>query len=88
MAEYQHTPADEREHNLTKQARQLAQVLAAAYLEFRAAAPDVGIDQLRVSGERGHHKLVGIDPDETDEDLDHELLGREDFRWSMWEGRD
>lgn len=91
MAEHQHTPVDKSEQNLTsarKQARQIAEIFTAAYLEFRAAAPDVSIDELVASGERGYCKLLGVDVDEIDEDLDYELIERDDFRWNTREDRD
>jgi hypothetical protein len=90
MADYQHDPSDERELALAarKQARQLAEVLTAAYVEFRAAAPDVSIDELKASSERSYCKLLGVDVDQIDEDLDYELLERDDFRWDTREDRE
>lgn len=91
MAEYQQTRDEDSECSFTspqQQARQIAEVLTAAYLDFRAAAPDMSIDEVKASGERGYCRLLGIDVDGIDEDLDYELRDRDDFRWSMREDRD
>ena len=71
-----------------QQALRLAEVFTEAYLELKANAPNLDIDELRTSGQRGYLKLVGIDADDIDEELDYELLEREDFLWSQREDRE
>lgn len=65
------------------EALRLAEVSTVAYLGFKSGVQDFNVEKTRCSGERGFWKLIGIDMDEIDSELDDDLLTREDFLHAM-----